>query len=90
MARLIAKVEGFSNEDQERTFRVGIINGGDFVNVIPTSCHAEVLCVAPTQEDFFEIQKLMSVLHSPDPDVILKVEQGPIRPLFVIAPFYFL
>ena len=84
MARLIAQVEGFSDEDQERTFRVGIINGGNFVNVIPTSCHAEVLCVAPTQEDFNEIQRLMSELHSPDPDVTLKVEQGPIRPLFVM------
>ncbi|MAD92178.1 MAG: carboxypeptidase [Gammaproteobacteria bacterium] len=84
MAKLIAEVEGFSDQDQERTFRVGVVNGGDFVNVIPTSCHAEVLCVAPTAEDFNEIQKLMNKLKSPDPDVTLKIEQGPIRPLFVM------
>ncbi|MDG2107318.1 MAG: M20/M25/M40 family metallo-hydrolase [Woeseiaceae bacterium] len=84
MARLIAEVEGFSDVERERTFRVGVINGGDFVNVIPTKCHAEVLCVAPTPEDFVEVQRLMGSLTSPDPEVSLKVEPGPIRPLFTM------
>jgi len=70
--------------ERERTFRVGVIEGGNFVNVIPTECHAEVLCVAPTPEDFVEVQRLMGGLVSPDPDVRLEVEPGPVRPLFTM------
>ncbi len=84
MARLITKVEGFSDVERERTFRVGVIEGGNFVNVIPTECHAEVLCVAPTPEDFVEVQRLMGGLVSPDPEVRLEVEPGPVRPLFTM------
>ena len=82
MARLITEVEGFSDLERERTFRVGVIEGGNFVNVIPTECHAEVLCVAPTPEDFAEVQRLMGGLVSPDREVRLEVEPGPVRPLF--------
>ncbi|MEC7655303.1 MAG: M20/M25/M40 family metallo-hydrolase [Pseudomonadota bacterium] len=84
MAQLIAEVEGFSDVDREMTFRVGVIEGGNFVNVIPTACHAEVLCVAPTPEAFAEVQERMSGLASPDPEVWLEVEPGPIRPLFTM------
>ncbi|MBG05891.1 MAG: carboxypeptidase [Rhodospirillaceae bacterium] len=84
MAQLIAEVEGFSDVDREMTFRVGVIEGGNFVNVIPTACHAEVLCVAPTPEAFAEVQERMSGLASPDPEVRLEVEPGPIRPLFTM------
>ena len=84
MARLITEVEGFSDLERERTFRVGVIEGGNFVNVIPTECHAEVLCVAPTPEDFVEVQRLMGGLVSPDREVRLEVEPGPVRPLFTM------
>jgi glutamate carboxypeptidase len=84
MARLIAEVEGFSDVERERTFRVGNVRGGDFVNVIPTECHAEVLCVAPTAADVDEVRRLMGGLVSPDPDVRLEVEAGPVRPLFAM------
>jgi glutamate carboxypeptidase len=84
MAQLIAEVEGYSDIEREMTFRVGVVNGGDFVNVIPTECYAEVLCVAPTSEAFSEVQRLISNLVSPDPDVRLEVEEGPIRPLFTM------
>ena len=84
MAQLIAEVEGFSDVDREMTFRVGVIEGGNFVNVIPTACHAEVLCVAPTPEAFAEVQERMSGLASPDPEVRLEVEPGTIRPLFTM------
>ena len=82
MARLIAEVEGFSDLDREITYRVGVIEGGSFVNVIPTECHAQVLCVAPTREAFAEVQARMAGLTSPDPEVRLEVEAGPVRPLF--------
>ena len=84
MAQLITKIEDFSDLEREMTFRVGVIEGGNFVNVIPTECHAEVLCVAPTTEAFAEVQAIMDNLASPDPNVRLKVELGPIRPLFTM------
>ena len=84
MAQLITKIEDFSDLEREMTFRVGVIEGGNFVNVIPTECHAEVLCVAPTTEAFAEVQAIMENLASPDPNVRLKVELGPIRPLFTM------
>lgn len=86
MARLIGEIEGFSDVDREVTYRVGNIQGGTFVNVIPTECHAEALCVAPTMADFAEIQERMASLASPDPEVELVVESGPIRPLFQAHP----
>ena len=84
MAQLIAEVEGYSDIEREMTFRIGVVNGGDFVNVIPTACHAELLCVAPTSDAFAEVQRLIGNLVSPDPDVRLEVEEGPIRPLFTM------
>ena len=82
MAKLIAEIEGYSDVTREVTYRVGNINGGTFVNVIPTECHAEVLCVAPTETAFNEIQKRMAEISSPDPEVRVEVEAGPVRPLF--------
>ncbi|MGI9332346.1 MAG: M20/M25/M40 family metallo-hydrolase [Gammaproteobacteria bacterium] len=82
MARLISEVEQYSDVNREVTYRVGVVNGGNFVNVIPTECHAEVLCVAPSREDFDAIAARMRALKSPDPEVRLEVEPGPVRPLF--------
>lgn len=84
MARLIDEVEGYSDVDREVTYRVGVVNGGTFVNVIPTECHAEVLCVAPTRGAYDAIAARMRALVSPDPDVRLEVEPGPVRPLFEV------
>ncbi|MDP6689551.1 MAG: M20/M25/M40 family metallo-hydrolase [Alphaproteobacteria bacterium] len=82
MARLIAEIEGYSDVAREITYRVGNIQGGTFVNVIPATCHAEVLCVAPSEAALAEIQDRMAAITSPDPDVRVEVEAGPVRPLF--------
>jgi len=82
MARLVAEIEAMSDVEREVTYRVGKIHGGTFVNVIPTECEAEVLCVAPTPDAFHEVQDRMGQLRSPDPDVLLEVIPGPVRPLF--------
>ncbi len=82
MARLISEIEGYSDIEREITYRVGNIQGGGFVNTIPAACHAEVLCVAPTDAAFAEIQNRMGAIISPDPDVRVEVEAGPVRPLF--------
>ena len=82
MARLITEIEGFSDIDAEVTYRVGVINGGDFVNVVPTECQAQVLCVAPTAEAFTAVSQRMMSLVSPDPEIRVEVQAGPVRPLF--------
>ena len=82
MAKVIEQVESYSDVTKEITYRVGNINGGNFVNVIPTECHAEVLCVAPNREAVREIQNRMRAVESPDSGVRVEVETGPIRPLF--------
>ncbi|MBT6093697.1 MAG: M20/M25/M40 family metallo-hydrolase, partial [Rhodospirillaceae bacterium] len=82
MAQLIQDVEGFSEQENEISYRVGIVEGGTFVNVVATECHAEVLCVAPSDNAFRDIQRRMGSLQSPDPEVRLEVEAGPVRPLF--------
>ena len=86
MAKVITQVESFSDVQRETTYRVGVVHGGEFVNVIPTACHAQVLCVAPTHEAFAEVTHRMNELRSPEPDVRLEVEAGPIRPLFEATP----
>lgn len=86
MARIIGSIEAFSDVGREITYRVGVVGGGNFVNVIPTQCHAKVLCVAPTREAFAEIEANMNSLVCPDPDVRLVVEPGPVRPLFEAHP----
>ncbi len=82
MAKLINEIEAFSEVEREVTYRVGNVAGGTFVNVVPTECHAEVLCVAPTPEDFDAIQARMASIESPDEDVRVEIEAGPVRPLF--------
>ena len=82
MAKIIEQVESYSDVTKEITYRVGNVNGGNFVNVIPTECHAEVLCVAPNREAVREIQNRMRAVESPDSGVRVEVETGPIRPLF--------
>ncbi len=82
MAQLITQIEAYSDIDQEKTYRVGKVHGGTFVNVVAPDCSAEVLCVAPTLDALDEIQQRMDGLASPDPNVRLVVERGPVRPLF--------
>ncbi len=86
MAKLITEIESYSDIQREMTYRVGNISGGTFVNVVPTECHAEVLCVAPDKAAFAEIQHRMGAIESPDPEVRVEVEAGPVRPLFKIHP----
>lgn len=87
MAKVIEKIEGLSNFETGETYSVGVVHGGLFVNVIPTICRAEVLCVAPTEESFSRIQAMMSSLNGTRMDgVEVEIEPGPIRPLFRASP----
>lgn len=82
MARQIIHIEEMSDPDRNITLSVGIIQGGTFVNVVPIDCRAEVLAVMSTQEAFDEICARMLALESFNPNVELRIEQGPVRPLF--------
>ena len=82
MSRTISDIESFSKVEDEITYRVGNVSGGNFVNVVPTECHAEVLCVAPTDEAMKEIVKNMMSIAREDENIIVEVEPGPVRPLF--------
>ena len=82
MARLITQIEALSDIEREVTYRVGVVSGGDFVNVVPTQCQAQVLCVAPTANAFHEIRQQMDALDTGDPELRVQVDAGPVRPLF--------
>ena len=82
MARLITQIEALSDIEREITYRVGVVSGGDFVNVVPTQCQAQVLCVAPTANAFHEIRQQMDALDTGDPELRVEVDAGPVRPLF--------
>ncbi len=82
MARLITQIEALSDIDREITYRVGVVSGGDFVNVVPTECRAQVLCVAPTASAFDEIRRKMHAVDTGDPELRVQVDDGPVRPLF--------
>ncbi len=78
MAAVIQAIEDRSDYDRGLTYSVGIVKGGTFVNVVPTECEAEVLCVAPDNDALLEITETMSALADQD----VTVEPGPVRPLF--------
>ncbi|CCV11530.1 M20/M25/M40 family metallo-hydrolase [Mesorhizobium sp. STM 4661] len=83
MAELIQEVEGFSDYERGETYSVGVVHGGLFVNVVPTSCVAQVLAVAPTHESFLRIQRKMAALAGEgEGGVVVEVAPGPVRPLF--------
>jgi glutamate carboxypeptidase len=82
MARLITQIEALSDIEREITYRVGVVSGGDFVNVVPTQCQAQVLCLAPTANAFHEIRQQMDALDTGDPELRVEVDAGPVRPLF--------
>ncbi|MCH9674835.1 MAG: M20/M25/M40 family metallo-hydrolase [Gammaproteobacteria bacterium] len=82
MASLILELESCSDVSRGLTYSAGIINGGTFVNVVPTQCDAQVLCVAPDESALTEIARRMTDLNGEENGVQVSVESGPVRPLF--------
>jgi glutamate carboxypeptidase len=82
MAQLVERVESLTDFDKGQTYSVGVIRGGQWVNVIPIECHAEVLCVAPTAADMDEVRANMAALAGERDGVRIEIEPGPVRPLF--------
>lgn len=82
MAEQILRIERLSRPKDNVTFSVGTVTGGTFVNVVPLECSAEVLAIAPTQEDFDWARETMLNLKPIGSDVEFRVVAGPVRPLF--------
>jgi len=83
MARLVEQIEGLTDMSRLVSFNVGVIQGGEFVNVVPIACTAQVLAVADSAENLAYIHAVMAELESPAPGVKLEVTRGPERPLFL-------
>lgn len=80
MARKVAEIEAFTTED--RSFSVGVIRGGQWVNCVSSICDAEVLSMAKTQDLLDEgVQKMLD-LSTENPGVSLDVQRGVTRPLW--------
>jgi glutamate carboxypeptidase len=80
MARKVAEIEGFTTDDC--SFSVGVIHGGQWVNCVSSTCDAEVLSMAKTQELLDEgVQKMLD-LNGGDDAVRLEVRRGVTRPLW--------
>jgi glutamate carboxypeptidase len=82
MAGLIARIEAMSDFERGETYAVGVVQGGQWVNVVPIECHAQVLCVSPTEESVAAVRRNMLALAGEVDGVRIEVEPGPVRPLF--------
>lgn len=84
MAGLIEYLENLTDMKRLVSFNVGVVQGGEFVNVVSLTCHAEVLAVADTEENLAYVRKVMADLQSVvSPGIRVEVTPGPERPLFL-------
>ena len=85
MARRVGAIEGMTDEDC--TFSVGVIHGGQWVNCVPQSCRAEALSMAKRQPDLDRGVRRMLALTQVDADGIgFRVRRGVTRPVWEPSP----
>lgn len=84
MARKVIEIEALTTEDA--TFSVGVIQGGRWVNCVPTTCQAEVLSMAKRQEDLDRAVTRMMALAPGDPDLRFEASRGVTRPVWTESP----
>jgi glutamate carboxypeptidase len=86
MARIILDIEGFTDYGRGITTNVGLVSGGTGVNVIPEHCRINadmrILDLASARE----MEARFHGLKSPDPDVVITVTGGMLRPPFERGP----
>jgi glutamate carboxypeptidase len=75
-----------SDPDHNTSLAVGVVRGGQFVNVVPTVSEAEVLAVTSDEEEFARVQSALATLTPHRDGVRLDVVPGPVRPLFIPTP----
>jgi len=84
MARKIIEIEDMTTEDC--TFSVGVINGGQWVNCVTTTCTGEALSMAKRQQDLDDGVARMLALHATSNDVQFTVTRGVTRPVWETNP----
>ena len=60
IAEQIVAIEELSEPERNMTFSVGIVAGGQFVNVVPWICEAQVLAVSEDPDDFDRVRERMT------------------------------
>lgn len=80
MARRLIQIEDMTTDDC--TFSVGVINGGQWVNCVPSSCTAQALSMAKKQSDLDEGVASMLALNDHDSEVKFSVARGVTRPVW--------
>ena len=80
MARKLLEIEAMTTEDC--TFSVGVIHAGQWVNCVSSSCEAEALTMAKTQEDLDRGVAAMMALQGEANGVSFEVTRGVTRPVW--------
>ena len=80
MARQLIAIEDMTTEDC--TFSVGVIQGGQWVNCVTTTCTGEALSMAKRQPDLDRGVAAMLDLRASGNDVQFKVTRGVTRPVW--------
>lgn len=80
MAQQVLAIEALSGEDA--TTSVGVIQGGQWVNCVPTVCRAESLSMAKRQADLDRAVERMLALSAGDPDLSFTVTRNVTRPVW--------
>ena len=80
MARKIIEIEAMTTED--RTFSVGVVSGGQWVNCVATTCRGEALSMAKRQHDLdLGVERMLALSGAAD-DVKFTVTRGVTRPVW--------
>src|SRR4051812_19420966 len=80
MCRQVVAIEAMTNDDV--TYSIGVIHGGQWVNCVATHCDAESLSMAKRQADLDAAVERMLSLRPTGNDVQLEVTRGVTRPVW--------
>lgn len=80
MAKKILEIEAMTSDDC--TFSVGVIHAGQWVNCVSSSCEAQALTMAKTQEDLDRGVAAMMKLQGAENGVSFEVTRGVTRPVW--------
>ena len=81
MARQLLAIEAMTDDDC--TFSVGVIQGGQWVNCVPTSCRGEALSMAKRQQDLDRgVERMLALSQREADGTGFTVERGVTRPVW--------
>ncbi|MDT8857775.1 M20/M25/M40 family metallo-hydrolase [Paracoccaceae bacterium Fryx2] len=80
MAKKILQIEAMTSDDC--TFSVGVIHAGQWVNCVSSSCDAQALTMAKTQEDLDRGVAAMMAMQGEENGVSFEVTRGVTRPVW--------